>query len=181
MPVNETERGVGGQGGEFGTYGGLRKEDDIQKLKTMQLPCITNAQAYLSAICSALKTKRSSVETVRLQQTVPSELEPHRMTISSPFPYKQSPYSGWFLPPTQLLLETRTVTFCAFSSNNVKHPECITCVTGPRFPGSVQKILPLGGYGSLVSGLIHSVDLEKLQPFQAGHKSLFLELKSASM
>ena len=35
MPVNETERGVGGQGGEFGTYGGLRKEDDIQKLKTM--------------------------------------------------------------------------------------------------------------------------------------------------
>ena len=103
------------------------------------------------------------METVRLQQTVPSELKPHRMTISSPFPYKQSPYSGWFLPPTQLLLETRTVTFCAFSSNYVKHPECITCVTGCWFPGSVQKILPLGGYGSLVSGLIHSVDLEKLQ------------------
>lgn len=68
-----------------------------------------------------------------------------------------------FLPPTQLLLETKTVTFCAFSSNNVKPPECITCVTGCWFPGSVQKILPLGGYGSLVSGLIHSVDLEKLQ------------------
>ena len=103
------------------------------------------------------------METVRLQQTVPSELEPHRMTTSSPFPYKQSPYGGWVLPPTQLLLQTRTVSFCAFSSNNVKHPERMTCVAGCRFPGSVQKILPLGGYGSLVSGLIHSVHLEKSQ------------------